>query len=142
MKAVCVRCGGERLRYDQVCPTCGHRPEGEGLLVAWLLSTEHLSEVELERVRGRVASGEVTRPTERMLEQARRAIGAHFATDAGLGTRERLGLLFVSLAFTPLPAWVLAAWWWNEQPRAARQALAIALPTTVASTALVFYLLG
>ena len=31
-RAVCVRCGGERADFDQICPSCGHRPEGEGLL--------------------------------------------------------------------------------------------------------------
>jgi hypothetical protein len=139
MRAICVRCGAERPRYDQVCPACGFRAEGEGLLVAWLLSSEHLSEVELDRAKARVASGEVIRPTERMLEQARKATGTHFATDLGLDGRERLGLLLLSLLVTPLPAWVLAAWWWNERPRAARQALALALPASVLSTAAVWW---
>lgn len=139
MRAVCVRCGGERPRYDQVCPKCGFRAEGDGLLVAWLLSTEHFSEAELDRVRARVVAGEVIRPTARMLETARRATGAHFATDVGLDGRERLALLGVSIALTPLPAWVLAAWWWNERPRAARQALALALPVSVLSTAAVWW---
>ena len=139
MKAVCVRCGGERARHDQVCPSCGHRPEGEGLLVAWLLSTESLSEPELDRVRDRIRAGESIRPTGRMLDQARKALGAHFSTDAGLDSRERLQLLFASLVLTPLPAYVLAIWWWNERPRAARQALALAVPTSVLSTALLLY---
>lgn len=142
MRAVCVRCGGERARYDQVCPACGFRPEGEGLLVAWLLSAEHLSSDELDRVKARVLAGEGIRPTERMLEQARRATGAHFATDVGLSGRARLALVAVSFGLTPLPAWVLAAWWWNERPRAARQALALALPASVVSTAAVWWLAG
>ena len=140
MKAICVRCGGERAAYDATCPACGHRPEGDGLLVAWLLSTEHLSELELERVAARVARGEATRPTERMLDTARRAICAHYSTDVGLPTLHLVSLLAVSVLVTPLPAWVLAAWWWNERPRAARQALGLALPVSVASTAVILYL--
>lgn len=140
MRAVCVRCGGERTAFDATCPACGHRPLDDGLLVAWLLSSEHLAPTELDRVQERIRKGDPPRPTPRMLETARKALGAHFATDLGLSSRDRLLLLAVSLALTPLPAWVLAAWWWNDRPRAARQALGLALPVTVASTAALVYL--
>jgi hypothetical protein len=114
-----------------VCPGCGHRPDGDGLLVAWLLSTENLAEAELARTRDRIRAGETIRPTDRMLELARKATGRHFATDAGLSGRDRGLILATSLALTPLPGLVLAAWWWNERPRAARQALALALPSAL-----------
>jgi hypothetical protein len=135
-----VRCGGERDRWDQVCPGCGHRPEGEGLLVAWLLSRENLSEPELAAVRARIVGGEVIRPTERMLDRARRALGTHFATDLGLGTAERWAVLAGSILLTPLPGLVLGAWSWDSRPRAARQALALSLPASIAFFLGVLYL--
>jgi hypothetical protein len=134
VRAVCVRCGGERSRWDAVCPACGHRPDGEGLLVAWLLSSENLGAAELDGTRERIRAGHPIRPTARMLELARKATGRHFATDLGLPTRDRLALLAASLLLTPLPGFVLAAWWWNERPRAARQALALSLPAALVTT--------
>ena len=141
-RSICVRCGGERARHDQVCPACGHRPEGDGLLVAWLLSEENLSRAELDAVRDRVRSGEVIRPTERMLARARRALGADFASDVGLDTRQRWLLLATSLLLTPLPGLVMGVWWWNDHPRAARQALALSVPASIASFAAVVYWVG
>jgi hypothetical protein len=139
-KAVCVRCGAERADWAQICPACGHRPDDEGQLVAWLLSTKNLSESELAAVRKRILEGEVIRPSGRMLERARRALGRHFSTDAGLSSRQRLLLLATSLFVTPLVGWVLFAWWYNARPRSAMQALALSLPATVAFTLLVLYL--
>ena len=62
-RAICVKCGGERTRYDQICPSCGHRPEGEGLLVAWLISDQHLSDEALSRTQARIRAGESIQPT-------------------------------------------------------------------------------
>jgi hypothetical protein len=140
MRAVCVRCGVDRQQWDQICPGCGHRPDEEGQLVAWLLSSENLTEPELEAVRKRIVAGEVIRPSGRMLEKARRALGRHFSTDPGLTSGQRLGLLATSLLLTPLVGWVLFVWWYNARPRSAMQALALSLPATVAFTLLVLYL--
>jgi hypothetical protein len=139
-RAVCVRCAGERERWDQVCPGCGHRPDEEGRLVAWLLSSENLSAEELTALRERIAGGEVVRPSGRTLDKARRALGRHFSTDSGLSFGERVGMLAVNLLLTPLVGWVCFAWWWNARPRASMQALALSLPATVAFTLLVLYL--
>lgn len=139
-RAVCVRCGGERERWDAICPACGHRPDEEGGLVAWLLSTENLTEPELAEIRKRILAGEVIRPSGKMLDKARRALGQHFTTDLGLTSGERLGILAISLGLTPLVGWVCFAWWWNVRPRASMQALALSLPATVAFTLLVLYL--
>jgi hypothetical protein len=110
--------------------------------VAWLLSRENLSEAELLAVRERIRGGEVIRPTERMLDKARRALGLHFATDRGLDARERWAVLATSILLTPLPGLVLGVWSWNSRPRAARQALALSLPASVAFFLAVIYLVA
>jgi hypothetical protein len=107
------------------------------LLVAWLLSSEHLGEAAIEATAGRVAAGEVVRPSERMLAQARRSLGVDFATDPGLTTRERLMLFAVSFVLTPLVGLVCWAWWRRDRPRSAVQALSLSLPP-----ALVLFALG
>ena len=139
-RAVCVRCGGFRANYRLICPHCGHRADGEGLLIAWLLSSEHLGDEQLEQAAERVRGGESIRPSERMLERARRALGTHFSSDPGLDTGQRIALLFTSLLLTPLVGWVLWFWWRRSRPRAAIQALGLSLPATAIFTALVLWL--
>ena len=138
-RAVCVKCGGERSGYAQICPACGHRPDGEGLLVAWLLSSENLADAELNGVVARIRKGESIRPSARMLDKARRALGQHFTTDEGLSLGERALLLTTSLVLTPLPGWVVFFWWYGSRPRAAMQALALSLPASVLFTAVVLW---
>ncbi|HHO50418.1 MAG TPA: hypothetical protein ENK18_05975 [Deltaproteobacteria bacterium] len=141
-RAVCVRCGGLRSSFEAICPSCGHRPDGEGLLIAWLLSEHNLDETGIERVQLRIRDGEAIRPSARMLDKARRALGTHFSTDAGLSGVEHAGLLAVNLLLTPLVGWVLFAWWRTARPRAALQALRLTLPVTVLFTVLVLYLMS
>jgi hypothetical protein len=131
-RSVCLRCGGPKAAYDAICASCGHVPEGEGLLVAWLLSEAHLDGAGLEAAAARVRAGEVIRPSEKMLDRARRALGRHAAEDAGLDVGARATLLATSLLLTPLVG-LTAAWWWREtRPRAAAQALAMSAPVSVA----------
>ena len=139
-RAVCVRCGSAREDYRQICPHCGHRPEAEGLLVAWLLSDEHLDAAQLDAAAARVRNGESIRPSERMLERARRALGTHFASDPGMTVAQRFALLATSLLVTPLVGWVLWFWWRGRRPRAAMQALGLSLPATAVFTALGIWL--
>lgn len=139
IRGICVRCGAERSHYEQICPECGHRPEGDGLLVAWLLSGENLDQDALTSVQNRIRSGEAIRPSANMLEKARRALGQHLATDRGMPTRDRLLLLATNLVLTPLVGWVLLVWWRNTRPRAALQALALTLPVSVLFVAMVLY---
>lgn len=139
MTAICVRCGGRKSAFDQICPACGHRPGGEGLLVAWLLSSAHLDEAGLERASERIRAGESIRPSARMLDKARRALRAHLSTDPGLGARGVLGLFAANVVVTPLIGWTLALWWREERPRAALQAVAVSLPCTVLFTAVAFW---
>ena len=133
-RAICVKCGGDRTRFDQICPSCGHRPDGEALLIAWLLSDQNLDEEGLQQVASRIRAGESIRPSASMLQKARRALGQHFSTDEGLTHRQRIALLFTSLLLTPLVGWVLFAWWWDTRPRAAVQSLALSLPVTLLFT--------
>lgn len=141
MKAICVRCAEPRGDYAAACPRCGHRPEGEGLLISWLLSTENLSKSELEAAAERVRQGSVIRPSDRMLDRARKALGKDFSSDPGLTAFQRLALLSTSLLITPLPGWVCWLWWRRERPRAALQALALSAPASAAGFVLMLWLL-
>lgn len=127
-RAVCVRCGASRSEFRDICPACGYRPDGEGVLIAWLLSDGNLDEAGLDAVAARVKAGEPPRPTQRMLDRARSALGGDLDSDPGLGSTERIALLLLSIFVTPLPALTMAAWWWRDRPRAAVQALALAIP--------------
>ena len=120
-----------------VCARCGHRPVDDGLLVAWLLSAEHLSEDQFESVSERIKSGETIRPSTKQLRKARKALGRSFTSDPGLTGTQRLLLLALSFGLTPLPAWVCFFWWISARPRAAWQALSIGVPASV-----VFFILG
>lgn len=135
-RAVCQRCGGVKASYPAPCPACGHRPEGEGLLVAWLLSDEHLSGDALDGAGSRIRAGQPVRPSDRQLDRARRMLGQHLNTDAGLGAGRRRWLLAVSLLITPAVALTIAVWWWTERPRAAREAAAIGVPASILATLL------
>lgn len=143
MKSVCARCGGARSGYEQVCPSCGHRPEGDGLLVAWLLSDAHLDPDRLQQVSLQIQQGEEIRPSERQLAKARRALGQVLSSDPGLSTRDWVALAASSLILTPAVPWVCWWWWRRQRPRAALQALATAIPGTAIFTAapLVWFLL-
>lgn len=63
-------------------------------------------------------------------------MGHTLASDPGLSTRQRVGLLATCLLLTPLPAWVMGLWWIRSRPRAGVQALALAVPTTALFTAI------
>ena len=140
MSAVCVRCGDLKPAYDKVCSGCGNQPVDEGLLVAWLLSSENLSPRELEAAAARVLRGEEIRPNAKLLRRARRALGRDLASDPGLTVLQRVGLLACSLVLTPLVGWTIWLWWRRDRPRAALQALALSLPPSVLFTAVWLWL--
>ena len=131
MSAICHRCGETKREYAMVCARCGHRPIDDGLLVAWLLSSEHLSEDQFASVAARIREGETIRPSRKQLKQARRALGRSFSSDPGLTSSQRLLLLALSFGLTPLPAWVCFFWWITARPRAAWQSLSIAAPASL-----------
>lgn len=130
-RALCPRCGTDRSDYPDICSSCGHRPIDEGLLIAWLLSSHHLRESQLDAAAARIRDGHPIRPSDRQIKVARRALGRTFRTDPGLPLSTRLLLLGCSLLLTPLPAWVCFGWWLSARPRAAWQSFGIALPGTI-----------
>lgn len=136
-RAVCGRCGTDKAAFDAVCPACGFVPEGDGLAVAWLLSDEHLGTDELDAVQARIRTGEPVEPGDKMLAVARRALRRDFASDPGLTTAQRLGVLACSIVLTPLVGLTLWWTWRTDRPRAAWQAFALSAPATVAFTVLV-----
>lgn len=134
--AICARCGDNKARYDQVCSGCGHRPAGDGLLVAWLLSEHHVAPGQLPALAERVRRGEAIRPSDRMLDLARAALHRNLSTNEGLGRTRVFVFVLVSLLVTPLPALLLAVWWRSERPRSALQALVIGLSVSAFSGAI------
>lgn len=130
MNSICPRCAERRGDFSDVCSACGHRPEDEGLLIAWLLSSEHLDDAGLDAAAVRIRDGQPIRPSGKMLEVARRALGRHFDTDPGMTRAHRVYLLACSLLLTPLVGWVLWFWWRADRPRAATQALALSAPAS------------
>ena len=100
--------GSLRGHWEDTCPSCGHRPEGDGVLVARLLSAAHLDEAGSERVQARIRDGESIRPSRRMLDTARRALGKHFATDQGLSARDAAALFATNV--------LLTRWWAGSPP--------------------------
>lgn len=131
MNAVCLRCGESKSRFDHFCTACGHRPEGDGLLVAWLLSDGHLSPDQLRTASERIQAGEPVSPSSRQLERAKAALGRRGADDPGLHPRQLAALALVHVLLTPLPGYVAWWWWRHRRPRAARQALLLAVPVSL-----------
>jgi hypothetical protein len=126
-RAVCIRCGADKSAFDRICPACGQRPEGEGLLVAWLLSDAHLDQDRLERAAVRVRRGEPLRPSDKQLALARKALDTS-PPDTGMPAAHRRLLLATSLLLTPLVGLTLWAWWRERRPRSASEALWLSLP--------------
>lgn len=130
-RAVCLRCGAEKGAYDRICPACGHRPDGEGLLVAWLLSDDHLGGDALDTAAERIRGGMPLRPSEAMLQRARRALGLDATRDPGLPWPQRAALLVISLVLTPLVGLTCWFWWRGTRPRSATQAFWLSVPAGV-----------
>ena len=131
MDAICARCGAGRQGWANVCPTCGDRPEGDGLAVAWLLSRAHLDAAELDEAARRIRDGWPLQPSAAMLQRAIRAIGRHADSGVGLSGRARAGLIALSWLVTPWVAWAIALHERDRSPRIARQAAWIAAPATL-----------
>jgi hypothetical protein len=131
MRAVCLRCGHTKAEAPAICPGCGHRPSEDGLLVAWLLSSENLAHDDLIEAGRRIAEGTRLRPSPAALRRAARALGRHASDDPGLSRIHRLGLLALAALVTPWVGITLAWTWWDLRPRAARQTLWVTLPAAI-----------
>lgn len=116
------------------CAACGHRPTGDERLHAYLLSSHHLNDEELEEAAGRIIAGDPIDPPPELLERARAHLSPKASTveiprdpDEELDPGKLAGIVAISLVLTPL--FGLALWWaWRgERPYAARQALYAAL---------------
>ncbi|MBN2799968.1 MAG: hypothetical protein JXX28_12550 [Deltaproteobacteria bacterium] len=128
LHAICLRCGGPKGALGEVCPSCGHRPEGEGLHVAWLLSDQHLDQVGLALASQRIRDGELVQPSAQLLQTARRALRADLATDPGLTAGDWAKVTLGVALLSPLLGYALWFGWRERRPRAARQALWLAIP--------------
>ena len=131
VEGICARCGTRRGDFRDICTSCGHRPAEEGLLIAWLLSADYLSAHKMDVAAERIKTGEMVRPSSRMLDEARLALGRHYTTDPGMTVWQRLLLLTTSLLLTPLVGWVLWFWWRGQRPRASLQALFLSAPASI-----------
>ena len=143
MRAVCLRCGGDKPRAMAACPTCEHVPEGEERALSYLLSSHHLDEDELDDAAARVRAGDRPTPTGELMDVATAVLTASqpagedaLPHDPGMEPDEKIFVLASSVLLTPLMA--LAAWYgWREQrPRAAKEALHVFWPVGVLSLAL------
>lgn len=143
MRAICVRCGGDKPRAMAPCPTCEHLPAGEERALSYLLSSHHLDDDELDGAAARVRAGERPTPPGDLMDVARAVLTAsrpggvdELPHDPGMEPDEKLFVLVTSLLLTPLMA--LAAWYgWREQrPRAAKEALNVFWPVGALSLAL------
>lgn len=112
------------------CAACGHRPSGDERLLAYLLSSHHLSDEELDEAAGRIIGGDPIKPPPELLERARAHLGPARMNeevpedpDEELPVGKLVGIVAACLLLTPL--FGLALWWsWrSDRPFMAKQAL-------------------
>jgi hypothetical protein len=122
-----------------VCGACGKAPRGGDRPLAYLFSSHHLSEPELDRVARRVRAGERPDPPEHLLQLARKQLTASLSQLPGTHdepapvqrelTRDETWLLMLgNVVLTPLIG--LAVWWgWRSRnSQAADRVLWLTLP--------------
>lgn len=145
-RGICVRCASFKDRALGSCPACGHRPEGEERLLAWLFSRNFLDADELEEAATRLSAGEEVRPTPQLIRLARAALypasaqaglpPTRLGREQPLSGEQQVLLGFANVLLTPLFGFVL--WWGFRQTRpvAARQTLRITAPVALVLGAL------
>ena len=139
MIAICHKCGSPKSGPFVPCKSCQHVPQRQDRSVAWLFSTEHLSEEELQLAAQRVRDGARPDPSRALQELARQTMGAAPITDTRqvpLSTRTLVAIAGANLLLTPMAG--LAVWFGYRQqrPTAAAQALRITVPVAFAMGAL------
>ena len=122
-----------------VCGGCGKAPRGDERPLAYLFSSNHLTEAELAGVAQRIRAGERPDPPEHLLQQARKQLTASLSHLPGTYdepapvqrelTRDEKWLVTLgNVLLTPLVG--LAVWWgWRSRhPQAADGVLWLTLP--------------
>ncbi len=143
--AVCHKCGSAKSGPFVPCKACQHIPQRQDRSVAWLFSTEHLSEEELTRAAERIRNGERPDPSRILQQMAHQTMGATPITDISqipLSTRTLVAIASANLLLTPMAG--LAVWlgYRQQRPIAAAQALRITVPVAFALAALWIGMVG
>lgn len=139
MNAVCHRCGGEKSGPFVPCKACGYTPQGESRNVAWLFSVHHLDATELTEAADRIREGEQPDVSRALHEHARQSMGAVPLPDGALTplpARSIVALSAANVLLTPLAGFAVWFGLRHDRPTAARQALMVTLPISVAITLL------
>lgn len=137
--AVCHRCGGRKRGPFVPCKTCGFVPQGDQRSVAWLFSTAWLDELELEEAARRVLGGGIPDPSRALRDQARQFMGAAPLGDDAkrpLSSRQVMLLFAGNVLFTPMMGFAVWFGLRRSRPIAARQALSVSVPVSLALTAM------
>ena len=134
--AVCHRCGAEKDLALARCGACGYAPSGADRELAVLASRAVLDAAALAEVQARVRAGEALRPSGALRERARAVLGGRVDPPLTLSPRALTWLFLANVLVGPLVGW--GAWWtWSRRPGpAARQALVVTVPVSIAFTVL------
>ncbi len=132
--AVCHRCGADKAGPFVPCKACGFTPTGDDRAVAWLFSTHHLTEDELEVARAKVLNGSRPEPSRALKDAARHQMGAAPLDEEARQPFPPSTLALIGLAdvlLTPLAGYAVWLGLRTKRPRAARQALFVTLPISL-----------
>ena len=132
--AVCHRCGADKAGPFVPCKACGFTPTGDDRAIAWLFSTHHLTEAELETARARVLNGVRPDPSKALKDAARDQMGAAPLDEEARRPFPPSTLALLALAdllLTPLAGYAVWLGLRTKRPRAARQALFVTVPISL-----------
>jgi hypothetical protein len=133
--AVCHRCGADKAGPFVPCKACGFTPTGDDRAIAWLFSTHHLTEDELEGARAKVRNGLRPDPSRALKDAARHQMGAAPLDEEARQPFPASTLALIGLAdvlLTPLAGYAVWLGLRAKRPRAARQALLVTVPISIA----------
>ena len=134
MTAICHRCGSHKRGPLVPCKACTFTPTGPERPIAWLFSTQHLTEPELGFAQARIQRGDRPDPSRALQQEALLAMGARALPDDAhqpFGARILLGITAANVLLTSLVGYAVWLGLHNERPIAARQVLRITIPVTV-----------
>ena len=133
--AVCHRCAEPKKGPFVPCKGCGFVPTADHRAVAWLFSREHLDEEELQEAAQRIRQGDLPDPPKALREHARVSMGAaplDVEATRPLTTPQVVGLAAADVLLTPLVGFAVWFGLRAERPVAARQALWLTVPLSLA----------